>query len=148
MKRRRLQFERLDNRQLLTSLLGIGGGEAAADTPLFPMDPPNLADGGGPAEIAAEEAQLDASSAVLEGVGPRVRPGAEATRTTDIAPADPTGQAVPVDLELVLLNDVSGSVHDVAVVPDLAVAPADPSGQTAAPVKVDLELVLLNDVSG
>ena len=100
---RRLAFETLDNRLLLT-------GEIAAVGP-----EPDLVV---PAEIAAEEAQLEGSSEVLEGGGPRVRPGAEATRTV-------TDSGFIIEVRLNIPPD--------AVAPDLDVAPSDPTGDTAAP---------------
>jgi hypothetical protein len=100
---RRLAIESCEQRLLLTAACSADSSTPVPDVP---------------AEIAVEEAQLDASSAVLEGVGPRVRPGAEATRTL-------TESGFTIKVEL--------SFPDVAVAPDLAVAPADPTGQTAAP---------------
>ena len=58
-----------------------------------------------------------------------VKEDLELVLLNDVSGSAATAAPVKVDLELVLLNDVSGSAA------------------TAAPVKVDLELVLLNDVS-
>ena len=71
-----------------------------------------------PAEIEVEEAQLDVTSNVHEGDGHRLRPGADATRTV-------TNDGFTIEVEL--------NFPDVAVAPDLAVAPGDPTSQTPAP---------------
>jgi len=137
----RLAFETMENRLLLTAEIAAVGPEPdvvvpaafAAEEALLAPEPDVvvpaafaaeealLAPGPDvvvPAEIAAEVARLDGTIDALDGKGPRVRPGAEATRTLS---------------DDGFIIDVSLHFTDVAAAPDLEVAPGDPTGDTAAP---------------
>ena len=100
---RRLVFESCEQRLLLTAACSAGSSEPVPEVP---------------AEIAVEDAPLVASAPVIEGAGPRVRPGTEVTRTVT-----ETGFVIEVDQNL----------PESAVAPELVVAPSDPTAATPAP---------------